>query len=1254
MNPGRVITFYSYKGGVGRTFLLANCAVLLARWGFRVLCVDFDLEAPGLRHYFQPQLSGSEGEGVVDMVLGHLDGAPLAWPGLVEVVGIEGCDDRLQLLGAGLPGGDYQERLRRLDWDALYDQHDFGYVLEGWRREWTEGVQGEVPGSSTLPYDLVLVDSRTGLTDIQGICTAQLPDLLVFLFTPNQQSLEGAIQVVDRARTQRDHLPLERPPFLALPVPSRCDFKDHPDLADKWMATFALELGRFYDDWRGEVAYDRLLQLSRVDYRSRQSFGEELPAIDERPDDPDTVTWRIATIAALLARGLRGGGELAKNRDGFVAGARAGLLLGRDSGFEHELFLSWQREDAAYAAELRAELERHGVRVWMDTGAIGAGDRLFPAIERGLQTCRDLLFLSGAASAASTWQQIELLGFQGAAERDPSRRIFPVLRGGKLPPSLQERVWIDARARPVRDVALDLLGALDRGVGPRSTPLEPALDPLVAWKAHNRRAHAELIPFFPDADARLLAEVYVDLELAICEPPGRGRTEGELRGPRPLRAWLDAPTEGPHAGRWALLGEPGSGKTTTLRHLAWTLAGEPDGPVPLFLPLARPGVRRADPVAVADQELGTARPLTGSLAVALRELARPGADGASRLWLLLDGLDEVPPAEMEATVRWIRKLSTELPGATLVVSSRPIALERHGLGQDFVRAAVQPLGIDGRDALLARLLPAEDARRVQQLLREESNRSLAELGRNPLMLSLIAIVGLEARARSDVPPRNRVGLYHQAIDLVLRRGHGVEKKGVKDPELARRVLRGLALQLQRQGGEAWSQAALDEEIWALRRADEDLNFRVKETWESNAGLLEDIGFNGGVLGPHDGPGAPWRFLHRSLREFLAAEELNRLGDPAIDAWVQGWLASLKAKRDRQGGAAAEPARWGEVFSLLCGLVKEPLRRLEQLRTADESGELVRRALRSVEGLAPRAAVEFLLGTRGWDGEDLAALADNAAPEALRAALWERVQPGAETGLLAALHFAIRATGEEPDRSRFFEACGRALPSAEWVAERLPRVEIPAGSFWMGSPEGVGHDHERPRHRVTLSQGYGLGRTTVTVAAWRAFDPDHRCPGGDEHPVTNVDWFAARLFCAWAGGSLPTEAEWEHACRAGTDTAWSCGDDEAALTAHAWFGEGPKGSAHPVGEKAPNPWGLQDMHGNVWEWCLDRLGAYESATAVDPAGPPSGDRRVLRGGSYWAGADRCRSAFRSAARPGLRNDGRGFRVCFAPRALGSRT
>jgi formylglycine-generating enzyme required for sulfatase activity len=217
------------------------------------------------------------------------------------------------------------------------------------------------------------------------------------------------------------------------------------------------------------------------------------------------------------------------------------------------------------------------------------------------------------------------------------------------------------------------------------------------------------------------------------------------------------------------------------------------------------------------------------------------------------------------------------------------------------------------------------------------------------------------------------------------------------------------------------------------------------------------------------------------------------------------------------------------------------------------------------------------------------------------------------------------------------------------------VRSEGGAFLMGALEGEegSIDDERPQHRVTLPP-FWIGKHPVTneqYARYLGENPKARKPGywGDRRfdqatqPVVGVSWEEAARYAQWAGLRLPTEAEWEYACRAGTQGRYCSGESEADLDTVGWYRENSGRKLHVVGEKAPNGVGLYDMHGNVWEWCADWYGEYSGDEQRDPAGPASGQDRVMRGGSWNDYARGCRSAQRGWISPGLRRDDLGFRL-----------
>jgi formylglycine-generating enzyme required for sulfatase activity len=253
--------------------------------------------------------------------------------------------------------------------------------------------------------------------------------------------------------------------------------------------------------------------------------------------------------------------------------------------------------------------------------------------------------------------------------------------------------------------------------------------------------------------------------------------------------------------------------------------------------------------------------------------------------------------------------------------------------------------------------------------------------------------------------------------------------------------------------------------------------------------------------------------------------------------------------------------------------------------------------------------------------------------------------------------------------------GQYFSNAAGVRLRI----IPPGEFWMGSPDSDEHadEDERPQHLVRLTRPFLMSVYCVTQEQFEVISgANYRLERGMElHPAVNVSWFDAVQFCnrlsrlegllpcyqtekgstrieSTEGYRLPTEAEWEYACRAGSTTKWAFGDDVSDLDQYACFDQP---SVSPVGTKKPNDWGLFDMHGCVWEWCWDwftpQYETLESSSQRDPRGLVSGEERVIRGGSFFFKAWNTRSAYRMSELPHTKNDNISFRVA---RSLGKET
>lgn len=692
-------------------------------------------------------------------------------------------------------------------------------------------------------------------------------------------------------------------------------------------------------------------------------------------------------------------------------------------------------------------------------------------------------------------------------------------------------------------------------------------------------------------------------------------------------------------GHLVILGDPGSGKTThlkrlvlqVLRHGAESLGLEP-GTLPVFLPLRDLDDINQGIAAFLEQSLDSPH-LNMAAGFGKRLLQR------GHLLLLFDGLDEVADAHHRAKVKgWIEGAMESMPNSHAVVTCRFAGYDEHSrLNARFLELHLRPLTPAQAEDFIrnwynvvetglnpgpsGEITAQEKAAELVERLREPDFRSakMATMTRNPLLLTNLCLVH---RDRGGILPKGRHELYDECIDVLLERWR--EAKPRKDGKslgvsisaaLGRQALQPVALWLHGQEGRtrasAEELAPILEPVLAANRWEGGDAQQFLKTLRDESGILTGWSH------------AQYGFMHLGFQEYLAAREIRRL---AIDQAFQGSTQALAELAGHYG-----ESWWQEVILLL-------------LAQGDPAlfEPFMQEALRQKAFAEETAFLDFVL-------EEAVGLSLAPFYEAINA---RESIPNDNQELASQVLQRLKPVSELV----FVQQPGRVTRHHYSHSGKVELVYIPGGRFIMGSPKGKGYEQlEYPQHEVTIQPFY-LGRYPVTNEEYARFLKAN--PGKPEpivwssrhfnqarQPVVGVSWRDALAFADWAGGRLPTEAEWEYACRAGTTTAYYWGDSDEGIGEYAWYSANSGRATHPVGEKKPNGFGLYDMAGNVWEWVHDcwhdhYQGAPDDGSAV---GVGEEGRRVFRGGSWSNVPGFLRSAYRDGDAPDNRGGTLGFRL-----------
>jgi formylglycine-generating enzyme required for sulfatase activity len=784
-----------------------------------------------------------------------------------------------------------------------------------------------------------------------------------------------------------------------------------------------------------------------------------------------------------------------------------------------------------------------------------------------------------------------------------------------------------------------------------------------------------------------IAEAYVPLRTTLHRSfeakesdrflEGRDEVEVEVEIAEVFRRGQDNKQRGV-----VLLGEPGSGKTTGAKQLAWQLASGQSLPQDLGLPAGITPVllrfRELSQEILDAQKSGLKKFLFDRTFCedASNGVDNPGPElwdlDGGLLWIL-DGLDEVMDPQARRKVSgWVQKALKNRPKDWFLVTCRFQGYFRKGvpLGPKFAEFHVRPLDdqqiqnfvTEWFSAAYKMLIEPEEksqqkadevSGRLLKILSTErlQTRRMRELTTNPLMLTILCVVFHEERKL----PTERAELYSRCVRVLLehwRRDIFENENGQDvqsyDADAAQAVLARMAWWMHSEQDRA--AAPLDELAAEAERGLASVS-ASSGLGRDGAAFIDRMRSEAGLLAKTaDGRCG---FLHLSFQEYLAATH----------AAAHGFSKEL---------ASQATVSWWQETALLSLRTSETHCRdffteLLAAGVAENDPNLAQQCIDEARFLPPEPFVEVLEDGKSTVKRQTAVL------RLLRSRLSElpTVASVAES-LTTSKRKTVASVAKEviaPVRARSVGSEVAGVVSSRddrgrkagdvWVDDRtgITYVWIPAGKFQMGEGDG--------QHEVQLTQSFWMARYPVTNAQYGLFltklgrkakKPeywDDRRFNGDDQPVVGVSWDNATAFAEWAGSggtrvALPTEAQWEYACRAGSTEDYSFGNDVKKLGDYAWYNDNSNNQSQPVGAKRPNDWGLHDMHGNVWEWCQDWHAGYDEDLAVDPTGPKKGSDRVDRGGSWWNSARFCRSAIRGRSTPSYRNFNLGFRVATVPR------
>lgn len=677
-----------------------------------------------------------------------------------------------------------------------------------------------------------------------------------------------------------------------------------------------------------------------------------------------------------------------------------------------------------------------------------------------------------------------------------------------------------------------------------------------------------------------------------------------------------------------VLGFPGTGKTTLLHYLAFCESSKKEGLFPIYVRLARFGITGDNLESYLQKEISQ---YVGRVEV--EEIVKSDVFCGEKCLVLLDGLDEIRQEDYISVLKAIHSFADGHRHCRIVITSRPAGFKADDWA-DYPIYEIEPLTEENIGEYIRSWFDSQQKMGNQLIEKLKQRERLFELAKTPFLLAMICLI---YENDGDIEKR-RSSLYRQCTEYLngLRDWDPLRKRRIDFDEnlsqylLKETMLKTIALhffQLQK------NEFSRDEfEFVAQRALPPDQQMRFGE-------ILQQIYKRSGVL---QQAGNSIHFVHRTIFEYYVACAMLELEQSILLDWATNpkyeepfrLYAGLLQDNTKKESLLNGLWQRNPALALLCVTEKEdsPEQKIAELLQAVDKRERVRmiQDLESSLAYLPKdSGLRMALETMQilfkhekncevlWWGAQFLEKIDPADSKRI---LWEKFDKEAEKR-----------------RQKFMND----------PRYKLEFVELAGGEFLMGT-DASKFRREKPAHKVRVSP-FCIGKFPVTnllfqefIRAIGDFQDDALLSGKETHPAGGVEWYQAAVFCRWLGCRLPTEAEWEFACRAGTNTEYFFGDDPKDLDKYAWYLDNANEETHPVGEKNPNPWGLFDIIGNVVEWCADWYDRnfYEvckqQGVVVNPIAT-KGERRIVRGGGFYDYPIGLRSSARYAVYPDIEAD-----------------